>query len=329
MLPATKWATRSPMVVSGNTTWWAPTRSRICPCLWVIALAQMSCTPASARASTVSTLASMSAPMATTACSKSATPSWCRACSSVESACATWVSSSDHLSTSSGLSSTAITSRFNRTSEDATETPNRPKPITSTGVASFLLFFLANDGSLLGQTVVTMAGLERQRRGYGDRAYSSNEHQRHQDQLCRCRKVRGDARRKPDGRESRDRLEEDHIEGVVSGHQDRHRADGDQSDSHQRDGERLTLSGAADPSVRDRRVRLPAHLRPDHECEQEEGGDLDAARRTRTAAADEHEHVVDRHRLRCYLPVVDAVEARGSRNHPPGDARDGLAPRGQ
>ena len=59
-------------------------------------MAQISATPSSVRASTVSTLASMSVPMPTTARPNSATPSWRSASSSVESAWTTWVSRSDH-----------------------------------------------------------------------------------------------------------------------------------------------------------------------------------------------------------------------------------------
>ncbi len=57
--PVTRWATRSPISRSGETTWWAPTRSRMRAWGSLIALAQMFGIPRSARAATVRTLASM------------------------------------------------------------------------------------------------------------------------------------------------------------------------------------------------------------------------------------------------------------------------------
>src|SRR5215213_1847720 len=191
-------ATRSPIENSGYTTWWAPTFSRIWPCLRVIALAQMSATPTSASATTVSTLASMSAPIATTARSKSPTPSWASACSSVLSAWTTWVSSSAQRSTSSASSSTARTSLPICTSDCATAVPNRPSPITTTEAASFVLCFLADNGALLRQVVVVVAGLQRERGGHGDGAHPADVHQHHQRELCGRGQVGGDAGRKAD-----------------------------------------------------------------------------------------------------------------------------------
>ena len=59
MRPVTRWATRSPISRSGDTTWWAPTRSRIRAWGSLMALAQMFGMPRSLSAATVSTLASM------------------------------------------------------------------------------------------------------------------------------------------------------------------------------------------------------------------------------------------------------------------------------
>ena len=83
---------------------------------------------------------------------------------------------------------------------------------------------------------------------------------------------------------------------------------------------------AADTAVGDVGVALAAHLGPDDEGEEEEGGDLDATRGTGGAAADEHQDVVDRQRLRGDVGVVDAVEPGRAGHHSAGDATDDLPP---
>lgn len=50
-----------------------------------------------------------------------------------------------------------------RTSESATAVPNPPNPMTTTGTDR-LLVFLVDDGPLLGEGVVVVAGLERRAR---------------------------------------------------------------------------------------------------------------------------------------------------------------------
>ena len=105
-----RWATRSPVSASGKTTWCAPTECRIFACFSETARAQICSMPSSARASTVSTLASSDAPIATTTRRKSAIPSWRSTASSVLSACTTRSRSDDQCWTRAGSRSTASTS---------------------------------------------------------------------------------------------------------------------------------------------------------------------------------------------------------------------------
>src|SRR3712207_3970364 len=240
------------------------------PCLRLIALAHTSATPASTSASTVRTLASTSVPIATTARSNWPTPSWRSASSSVLSACTTWVRVCDHFSTSSPSSSIASTSWPIRTSDCATAIPKRPSPMTTTDVWLLVRTFLANNGSLLGQVVVVVPGLERQRRRHRDGAHSSDVHQDDERRLGADRHLGDDTGRQPDGRERRDRLEQRDVEAEVGHQQDRHRPDRDDRDAEQRDGERLAERRAPDPAVGDVRVALAADLRPDDEGQQEE-----------------------------------------------------------
>src|SRR5215213_10216038 len=150
------------------------------PCFLLIAFAQTSATPASTKARTVNTLASISVPIATTARSNWPTPSWRSASSSVLSAWTTYVSWSDHRSTSSGSSSIASTSCPIRTNDSATAVPKRPSPITTIEVDGWVRALLANNRALLGEVVVVVPVLERQCRRHRDGAHSSHVHQDHQ-----------------------------------------------------------------------------------------------------------------------------------------------------
>jgi hypothetical protein len=68
---------------------------------------------------------------------------------------------------------------------------------------------------------------------------------------------------------------------VIGDEQDDHGADadgdGDGGEGEQVDRETLPYGLAADPAVGDVGVAFAAHLRPDHESEEEEGGDLERA----------------------------------------------------
>src|SRR3712207_5316860 len=207
------------------------------PCFLLIALAQTSVTPASTSASTVRTLASTSGPSATTARSDWPTPSCLHASSSCLSACTPRVKKWDHRSTSSPSSSIASTSWPIRTRDCATAMPKRPSPMTATEVWLLVRTFLANNGTLLGQVVVVVPGLEGQRRRHRDGAHSSDVHQDDERRLGADRHLGDDTGRQPDGRERRDRLEQRDVEAEVGHQQDRHRPDRDDRDAEQRDGE--------------------------------------------------------------------------------------------
>src|SRR6478736_2150671 len=206
-------------------TWCAPTRLRMLPCFAVSAFAQMSGTPASDRASTVSRLDSTFEPIATTAWSNCPTPS-CRSTSSSEqSAWTTWMSWSAQIATSRESCSIARTSTPSWTRVEATAVPNRPRPATRTDPVSCLL--LADNGALLGQAVVMVLGPQCQRGGNRDRADACHEHEPHQGQLRGRRQSRRDAGGQTHGRERGDCLEPDNIRGQVGGEQQCQGADGD------------------------------------------------------------------------------------------------------
>src|SRR5215217_118741 len=184
------------------------------PCFSPSAFAQMSCTPSSLSASTVSTLASMSPPMPTTACANSCTPRRRRVPPSVASDWTTWVRRSAQDCTSSASTSMPSTSCPRRTSDSATAPPNRPRPITATlsprGDGA-----LANDGALLRITVRPLPAAQRQTGRDGDGPHPAEEHQGHEDGLAGRPEVGGGAGRQPHGGEGRDGLEQRIVQGEV------------------------------------------------------------------------------------------------------------------
>lgn len=107
----------------------------------------------------------------------------------------------------------------------------------------------------------------------------------------------------PDGRERGHRLEQHVVEPELGDAEQGHGGHRDQPDPEQRDGERLALHGAGEAPVTDVHGRLAADLRPDHERQQREGGDLDPARGSGAAAADEHQHVGDQQRRGVHSPT--------------------------
>src|SRR5918994_911423 len=146
------------------------------PCLSLNAFAQTSATPSSDKASTVSTLASISVPIPTTARPNSCTPRRWRVSPLVESAWTTWVSRSDHCWTISALSSMPSTSWPRRTSELATALPKRPRPITTTPSLRGDLE-LADNGTLLRVTVGPLLAAQSKCRGQGDCSHTPHVHQ--------------------------------------------------------------------------------------------------------------------------------------------------------
>src|SRR5215212_1313616 len=279
------------------------------PCFSPSAFAQMSCTPSSLSASTVSTLASMSPPMPTTACANSCTPRRRRVPPSVVSAWTTWVRRSAQDCTSSASTSMPSTSCPRRTSDSATAPPNRPRPITAT-LSLRGEGFLANDGALLRIAERPPPGLQREAGRDGHGADPAEEHQRHEEGVAGGGQAGGDAGGQPDGGEGRDDLEQRVVEFDLADGQEeqsrgRHEADGQQDDR-----QRLTLRLPGDAPAERGDVRLPADLRPDHGAEREEGRHLDAPRRARAAAPYHHQGTADRQAFRPHLPDVQRVEPR-------------------
>src|SRR3954454_11268655 len=233
-------------------------RDRIVPWRRLVAFAQISATRSSVSASTVSTLASRSVPMPTTARPTEATPS-CRSTStSVASAATTCVSRSAYDWTSRSSESTASTGCPSRTRESATAPPKRASPMATT--ASDLLDS-ANDGPRFRVAVQTGAGVEGERGGHGDRADPAAEHQGDQDELGRPAQVVGHAHRETDGAERRHGLEQGPVEAEPGARgEQREAAGGAQRQPTQRHADRLPLGAFRDPAVPDDDVRLAVDL---------------------------------------------------------------------
>src|SRR5919108_5864715 len=203
MAPARLCPTRTPMSYSGKITRVAPTRSRIFPCGAVIAFATIFGIFRSTSTEVVRMLASTAVPMATTAVSKSAAPSWRSDSMSVESASTTWVSMPEYSCTTLALESTPRTSWPSSTSVSASPPPKRPRPITRNSFSC-----LANDGPFLGETVKALALAQGERDGKRIRACSTQVHERYEDELGGVVQVRRDSRREPDRAEGGDSLVE-------------------------------------------------------------------------------------------------------------------------
>src|SRR3972149_6536880 len=231
MLPARECPTRTPMSRSGKITFEAPTRSRIFPWGSVTALATMRLTPRSTSADVVRMLASMSVPMATTAVPNSPAPIWRSASTSVESASTTWVSPSRNAWTSLGALSTRRPSCPRLMRVSASPPPKRPRPMTRNSFSR-----LANDRSLLRETVEPLPLSERERKRERIRAGAAEEHERDQDGLAEVVELGRDPGGQTDGAESREGLEERLLERERARGHERERAEhdgveGDQGDA--------------------------------------------------------------------------------------------------
>src|SRR3712207_1624360 len=276
------------------------------PCFSPSAFAQMSLTPSSLSASTVSTLASMSVPMPTTARSNSCTPSRRSVSPLVESAWTTWVSRSAQDCTSPASSSMPSTSCPRRTSDSATAPPNRPRPITTTlslrGEGA-----LANDGALLRVAVGPLPAAQREAGRDGDGPDPPEEHQGHEEGLAGRRQVGGGPGRQPHCGEGRGGFEQRILQGEVADAQKGEGSHADEPDRQQGDRQRLPLDVPGDASPEGGDVGLSADLRPDHEPEHEEGRHLDAPGGAGAAAPDHHQDVADGQGFRPHLDRKSVV----------------------
>src|SRR5690606_8950890 len=125
----------------------------------------------------------------------------------------------------------------------------------------------------------------------------------------RGRQTGGDAGGQPHGGERGDHLEQDLVQADDGGNHDGDRGEYHGGHGQQDDGQSLPLHVAVQATAEDIDRALAAHFGVDDEEENGKGGDLDAAGRARTGAADEHQDVHTQPGRGVHSADVETVES--------------------
>src|SRR6478752_1349183 len=173
---ANECATRWPISRSANTTWSAPTRSRIAPWSDEPAFAMTFPTPSCLSAIPANTLASTPSEIPTIAWSKSAAPIARSAASSAASSWTACVTSGAISLTTVSFVSTASTSCPSAMSSRAAAAPKRPRPMTRTDVFMGLLCGSADADRLDGRPVRHRLCASREGEDERERPEAAEEH---------------------------------------------------------------------------------------------------------------------------------------------------------
>lgn len=167
---------------------------------------------------------------------------------------------------------------------------------------------------------------ERERRRQCDGADPADVHQQDQHQLGGIRQVCSDAGGQADRREGRDHLEDDPVGSDLGGVQDEHRAQHDDRTAEDQHGDGLALGRMADAPAEGLGVHPAADLGDDQHHQDHRRAHLHATGRAGTAAADEHQEVVQAETLVRQPTDIDRVESGSACRHRREDRRQQLVP---